>query len=40
MHHKHLDKYEGESFGMLLVHRKYWKKIRRDQKASIIKRQT
>ena len=24
MHHKHLDKHEGESFGMLLVARKYW----------------
>jgi beta-carotene 3-hydroxylase len=24
MHHKHLDKQEGESFGMLLVGKKYW----------------
>jgi beta-carotene 3-hydroxylase len=24
MHHKHLDKSEGESFGMLYVHKKYW----------------
>ncbi len=32
MHHKHLGKEEGESFGMLLVHRKYWQKIRRDKK--------
>ena len=24
MHHKHLDKQEGESFGMLYVHKKYW----------------
>jgi beta-carotene 3-hydroxylase len=23
MHHKHLDKYHGESFGMLWVHKKY-----------------
>ena len=30
MHHKHLDKYEGESFGMLIVAKKYWDKIRRD----------
>ena len=32
MHHKHLDRHEGESFGMLLVHKKYWDKIRRDKK--------
>lgn len=31
MHHKHLDRHEGESFGMLLVHKKYWEKIRRDK---------
>lgn len=30
MHHKHLNKEEGESFGMLMVHKKYWKKIKRD----------
>lgn len=24
MHHRHLDRYEGESFGMLLVAKKYW----------------
>ncbi len=24
MHHKHLDKHDGESFGMLLVAKKYW----------------
>jgi len=24
MHHKHLDKQEGESFGMLIVAKKYW----------------
>ena len=28
MHHKHLDKHQGESFGMLLVNKKYWKKVR------------
>lgn len=33
MHHKHLDKHEGESFGMLLVAKKYWDKVRRDEKA-------
>ncbi len=31
MHHKHLDRHEGESFGMLLVHNKYWEKIKRDK---------
>jgi beta-carotene 3-hydroxylase len=31
MHHKHLGKHDGESFGMLLVARKYWNKIRRDK---------
>jgi beta-carotene 3-hydroxylase len=25
MHHKHLDKHEGESFGMLFVAMKYWR---------------
>jgi beta-carotene 3-hydroxylase len=25
MHHKHLEKEDGESFGMLIVNRKYWK---------------
>ena len=32
MHHKHLGKEHGESFGMLLVHKKYWQKVRRDRK--------
>jgi beta-carotene 3-hydroxylase len=32
MHHKHLDRHDGESFGMLLVAKKYWDKIRRDTK--------
>lgn len=27
MHHKHLGKEDGESFGMLLVARKYWNKV-------------
>lgn len=30
MHHKHLDRHEGESFGMLYVHRKYWRKIKKE----------
>ena len=33
MHHKHLDKHEGESFGMLWVHKKYREKIKRDKQA-------
>jgi beta-carotene 3-hydroxylase len=32
MHHKHLGKEHGESFGMLYVHRKYWEKVRRDNR--------
>ncbi len=31
MHHKHLDKQEGESFGMLIVAKKYWDKVKRDE---------
>jgi beta-carotene 3-hydroxylase len=31
MHHKHLDKEDGESFGMLLVHQKYWSKVKKDR---------
>ena len=31
MHHKHLDKHEGESFGMLYAHKKYWDKIMKDK---------
>lgn len=31
MHHKQLDKHEGESFGMLHVHKKYWEKVRKDK---------
>ncbi len=32
MHHKHLDKHEGESFGMLLVAKKYREKVKRDRR--------
>src|SRR5687768_16366543 len=32
MHHKHLDRHNGESFGMLYVAKKYWEKIRQDKK--------
>lgn len=31
MHHKHLGKEEGESFGMLIVARKYWQKVKQDE---------
>lgn len=31
MHHRHLEKYDGESFGMLFVHRKYREKVKRDK---------
>ena len=31
MHHKHLGKEESESFGMLIVAKKYWDKVRRDE---------
>lgn len=31
MHHKHVGKEEGESFGMLLVAKKYWDKVRKDE---------
>ena len=30
MHHKHLGKEDGESFGMLFVAKKYWAKVKRD----------
>ncbi|MBL0357517.1 MAG: sterol desaturase family protein [Chitinophagaceae bacterium] len=36
MHHKHLDKEEGESFGMLIVAKKYWDKVREDKKRNNI----
>lgn len=31
MHHKHLGKEDGESFGMLIVAKKYWEKIKNDK---------
>ncbi|TAD84899.1 MAG: beta-carotene hydroxylase [Bacteroidetes bacterium] len=30
MHHKHMDKHHGESFGMLYVAKKYWQKVLAD----------
>jgi beta-carotene 3-hydroxylase len=32
MHHKHLNKEDGESFGMLWVAKVYWDKVKRDEK--------
>ncbi len=29
MHHKHLNKEDGESFGMLIVHKRYWEMVRK-----------
>jgi beta-carotene 3-hydroxylase len=31
MHHKHRNKFEGESFGMLFVAKKYWQKVKADK---------
>jgi beta-carotene 3-hydroxylase len=31
MHHRHLDKENGESFGMLWVGKRYWDKVKRDE---------
>lgn len=35
MHHKHLEKEDGESFGMLLVHQKYWEKVKKDRENTL-----
>jgi beta-carotene 3-hydroxylase len=37
MHHKHLNKQDGESFGMLFVAKKYWDKVRNDKKMINLK---
>lgn len=34
MHHKHTGKEDGESFGMLVVAKKYWDKVRADRKRN------
>jgi len=34
MHHKHLLKNPGESFGMLIVHKKYWRKTTPNRKTT------
>jgi len=36
MHHRHIDKFKGESFGMLLVHKKYRDKIKKDRQFASI----
>src|SRR6476620_1877198 len=35
MHHKHLEKYDGESFGMLIVAKKYRDKVKADNKRGV-----
>ncbi len=35
MHHKHLGKQDGESFGMLMVHQKYWAKVKKDRENTL-----
>lgn len=37
MHHKHIGKEEGESFGMLMVAKKYWDKVRKDREHLTVK---
>ncbi len=34
MHHKYLEKENGESFGMLLVAKKYWDKVKEDKRRN------
>jgi beta-carotene 3-hydroxylase len=36
MHHKHIGKEHGESFGMLIVAKQYWDKIKRDEKLKAV----
>jgi beta-carotene 3-hydroxylase len=36
MHHKHIGKDHGESFGMLIVAKQYWDKIKRDEKLKAV----
>lgn len=38
MHHKHLDKGNGESFGMLFVHKRYWERVRKNKVAPKIQK--
>lgn len=34
MHHKHMEKQDGESFGMLYVAKKYWEKVKADKQRN------
>lgn len=34
MHHKHLEREDGESFGMLFVARKYWRKVKNEKPST------
>lgn len=34
MHHKHVDKEHGESYGFLWVAKKYWEKVKEDKKRN------
>ena len=34
MHHRHLQRFGGESFGMLMVAKKYWEKVKADKKRT------
>lgn len=40
MHHKHLDKEHGESFGMLIVNGKYWQKVKSDVQRNSARKTT
>lgn len=40
MHHKHLERHDGESFGMLIVARKYWQKVKSDNQRMKTERAT
>lgn len=35
MHHKHMGKEDGESFGMLYVAKKYWEKVKADKQRNV-----
>ena len=35
MHHKHMGKEDGESFGMLYVAKKYWEKVQADKQRNV-----
>ena len=37
MHHKHVDRNDGESFGMLYVHKKYWEQMRKSKVSRTLK---